>query len=245
MEKLITLHKDFFKLVLENKRIARDALKAHLPQQHIDEFDWDTLNFEAVDSHEVAADHICTTVLSSIQYGEVPIYIIFHLEPFLTKPVSAFNRITVYRRDLMLRKFFETKNGIPAVIAILYACFNIPRQHNSDIDDDHRKTVEDTIPIAYCPGPTFVVDIPQVTDESDSNTSQMLVIDLLLKYSIIKPILKDLSKFLAKLSHFGTYPLRLHALKYLFQHWQMDHHELLQESAKYFDEKTLASVVSC
>jgi hypothetical protein len=245
VENLLTLHENFFSLMLKNKAIATDALRAHLPKKQLDNFDWNTLTFKKLDAHNVAKNKISTTVVFSIEYEKSPLYILFHFEPFWGTPEAAFARIIPYRTKLWaneLNAYLKT-TGLPPVVTILYACFNVPMEKNKYVDRNKTFDQDADIPVAYWPGPIFVIDVPQILDHCLQTHGRMAGIDLLLKYSIVQPSLESLNKTLDALSTMGPYPLQVYALKFLFQRWNMDREQMATQCAQYFDQKTIESVM--
>jgi hypothetical protein len=243
---VLTLHENFFSLALKNKDIAMDALRAHLPPPQLDNFNWDTLTLKKLNAHKVAENKIYTDVVFSIEYQSSPLYLLFHFEPFLGTTEAAFARVIPYRTALWANELavFIKPSGLPPVVTILYACFNVDSKTNPYVNKNKRFDRDADIPLAYWPGPIFVIDIPQLLDHSLQSHGRMAGIDLLLKYSIVRPTKAGLDRTLHALSTLGPYPLRVYALKYLFHHWNMDHRKIANQCRRYFDRKTIKSVMA-
>jgi Putative transposase, YhgA-like len=246
MTNVLTLHQNFFSLAFKDKPIAIDALRPHLPPPQLKNFNWKTLTLKKINANKISENKIYTDVLFFVEYQQSPLYLLFHFEPFLGTPEAAFKRVIPYRTELWANDFagMIKSTGLPPIVTILYTCFNVDSKTNPYVDKNKRFERDADIPLAYWPGPIFVVDVPQLLDHVLQSHGRMTGIALLLKYSIVKPSKAKLDKTLQALSTLNSHPLRVYALKYLFHHWDMDHQKIASGCKAYFDRKIIKSVMA-
>lgn len=216
-------HDNFFRTAMANKKVAKDFLKAHLPEDIRRVIDLDNLNFQPRSHIDDIRKETIVDILYKTKIADREGYVYLLLEHQSRPDELMPFRILKYICNIISQDLEQTrKKTIPLIYPMVIYHAERPYPYSTDIRDlvDAPKELVDR----YFLKPFHLIDLAKIDDQELKRHAWAGALEFALKHIFardILPYLEDIAQLLHRIDQSGGRDYILIVLQYILERGQV------------------------